>query len=210
MNKQNLGILILIGVCIAIMVFGILYVSFTRKPEIYNSTTISVGQKLDWYTYTNTQYGFELKYPQSLVTTSNSSPQNGDIVEFVSKTSLRGADMPEKIISIKRIGDTPTNQTSLEKILTTYTIFDASGMSPQSLSEFAQERIGNNTFYSIRIGRFEGVVSFAYYLVNEKGVFKFDVISQGVENWMEPTFNEQTDAGRVLLKQILGTLSFGK
>jgi len=68
-----------------------------------------------------------------------------------------------------------TDTRSLEDILLANTRFAGSGFTPDGIDEYTEETIGGHTFYVIQTGRFEGDVSYNYFLKAGKAVVPFSI-----------------------------------
>ncbi|MBI2099871.1 MAG: hypothetical protein HYT48_00850 [Candidatus Vogelbacteria bacterium] len=101
----------------------------------------------------------------------------------------------------------PAGQT-FEAVLINDAIYDPLGEHPQSFAEFAPRRIGRHDFYFINLGLFEAQMSLIYYLPlpEQNKVYAFDLISRGILNWMEPTFDPEQNPGHLKLKELLSNL----
>ncbi len=94
---------------------------------------------------------------------------------------------------------------SYEPAILSDVIFDGSGEHPESLDEFSKVVIGSHEYYAIKTGRFEGQLSYNYYLPVGPKVYVFGFRSMGVD-WTNPELDEQGDPGHVLLREILSTV----
>ncbi len=86
------------------------------------------------------------------------------------------------------------------------TVFDPSGLTATSTSQLTQKTIGRNTFWVAQIGRFEGQVETAYYLVRPNDVVRFDLIERNVSDWTDPNLNVSALPEHESFVQMLGTL----
>ncbi len=94
--------------------------------------------------------------------------------------------------------------TPIEVIRTT-AIQDASGL-PAPATAFTSTTIGTRRFTTVPIGRFEGVVSTAYYFTRGTDVLRFDAIDRGVVGWTNPNLTVATLPAQADLRQLLLTL----
>ncbi len=86
------------------------------------------------------------------------------------------------------------------------TVFDPSGMQATSTDMFKTITAGKNTFYEVTIGRFEGQVESAYYLVTDTTVYRFDLIERNVQNWTDPKLVVDTLPAHQAVNQMLSTV----
>jgi hypothetical protein len=66
-----------------------------------------------------------------------------------------------------------------------------------------------NTFHFAQTDRFEGVLSYDYYILHGNNLYRFVSTSFGVD-WTNPDLNVEEISGHVDLKQILATFKFTK
>jgi hypothetical protein len=127
---------------------------------------------------------------------------NGSSAHLIASYSQSG-DQP----SLINIYDypIPAGQKASDVLLAN-TTFDPSGMQATSTSSFKQVTEGSNVFSTIQIGRFEGQVQTAYYLVRANDVLRFDIIERGVTNWTDPALNVSTLPQHRALLQMLASL----
>ena len=117
--------------------------------------------------------------------------------------------LPNYFITIRRIHSqlSGTQPSMLELLLIEDVIYDGSGKHPDSINEFEKRTIGNNSFYFIKTGLFEGQLNLRYYLANQAGIFSFQVMSNDVD-WTNLEFDIENDQGHLYLKKILSTFKF--
>jgi hypothetical protein len=85
-------------------------------------------------------------------------------------------------------------------------IGDASGL-PVSATAYTSTSLGSHRFTVVSIGRFEGVVTTAYYLAREADVLRFDAIDIGVSDWANPTLETSVLPAHAGTRALLQTLS---
>ena len=90
-------------------------------------------------------------------------------------------------------------------IIQSSAINDASG-APVSPSAFTSTTLGNHDFSVVLLGRFEGVVHYAYYLARGSDVLRFDAIQSGVTNWTDPALDPTKLPVNQDLRALLTTL----
>ncbi len=95
------------------------------------------------------------------------------------------------------------SSTALDTIKKT-AIGDPSGL-PVSPTSFSSTSLGTHRFTVVSIGRFEGVVDVAYYLVRGSDVLRFDAVDTGVD-WTNPSLDIATLPTQVALRKLLSTL----
>jgi hypothetical protein len=83
---------------------------------------------------------------------------------------------------------------------------DASGL-PVSTTAFTSTSLGTHRFTVAAIGRFEGVITTAYYLARDTNVLRFDAIDIGVADWTDPTLDVGALPAHSAVRTLLGTLS---
>ncbi|MDD4989201.1 MAG: hypothetical protein PHV42_02145 [Candidatus Pacebacteria bacterium] len=206
MNNKNSAIVVVIVAALLIGGLAGYYISThsaiqTPAPQTSGGTDADTieGNSLPspqgeskYLSYENKQYGFSLTYPMSL----SLAPGSGAIVDFKSANNAE--------IRVLKIADSDSD---FQNVLIQNTYYDGSGANPKSFAEFKNVTIGENSFYFIKTGLFEGVLTLHYYAVRPTGIYDFSLISRGVD-WTNPNFNVQTEEGHLYLQQILGTLSF--
>ncbi len=109
---------------------------------------------------------------------------------------------------------TPAGKT-FQEVLINDVVFDGSGLHPESFAKFTARHLGTHDFYFIQTGRFEGVLSFNYYLsaaaLAKEGlstgdkIHVFTLVSRGVD-WTNPNFDPEQDPGHLKLKELLAKL----
>jgi hypothetical protein len=157
-------------------------------------------------TYSTVPPKLSFTYPSSLKTTSvpgtvltacTAAAQNGisSCISYVKEIQLRVSG--------------PITEATYEPVLVSDVTFDPSGMQPKGLSDFKKVAIGGYQFYAIRVGRYEGVLTYNYYLPVDNRVYVFSFTSRGVD-WTNPELNEAADPGHLLLRQMLSTIEIEK
>ncbi len=203
MNQKNIIIIVLVIIILfsaGLSTYNFSLLTATTSPQPtggIDADTIEGGlvpteTAAKNISYENKKYGFSLMYPATLTAVSG----NGAIVSFKSGEAAE--------IRVLKITDSPTD---FQNTLIQDTFYDGSGANPKSFSEFTEKTIGQNDFYFIKSGLFEGVLTLHYYLVRKDGIYDFSLVSRGVD-WTNPSFNLDEEQGYVYLKQMLGTLSF--
>ncbi len=202
---------VIVSIGISIAVGGYLLGANKSKPQ--PATQISVTPSLSpvptvdpiatWKTYTNTQSGFELKYPQKFLPVNVVDGKS--ILAFTdrSNTKQRLSTLPD--ISLRTF--TINSGDDYRNLLIKDAVFSGSGMHPKSFGEFSSKKIGDNAVYHIQTGRFEGVLSINYYLVIKNQIFAFTLTSSPVD-WTNANFKSESDPLNQILLQILSTFKF--
>ena len=162
----------------------------------------------DWKTYRNAALGIEFQYPARFSEVPASVSwwhyERGTPTLAAWKNGRSSSTLPDEFIVMTRY-ETPSRKT-FESVLLERTVFGASGLSPTSLSQFTKKQIGGREFYSTQIERFEGVLSFAYYLPTPSYVYRFNSIAQGVD-WTNPKLDVENDPTHAALRELLATLT---
>lgn len=82
---------------------------------------------------------------------------------------------------------------------------DGSGL-PAPATAFSSAVIGGRQFSVVSIGRFEAVITTAYYLEWGDVVLRFDATDRGVIAWTDPKLNVSTLPAHTDIRELLGTL----
>jgi len=152
--------------------------------------------------YQNKELGISLFYPQSLREITKQEPEFLRLA--LPTTELTSVEVPETITFLKP--STLASPNDLEKTLVSSVIFDASGEHPDSIGQFGQAEIGGQRFYFIQSGRFEGWLSYEYFLTKSDKVMQISVRWYIGDHWMDPTFEIKDDARYKQLMDILATV----
>ncbi len=172
------------------------------------------ASNVSWNTYRNEQHGFEFQYPARFSGASALAPWNqyngmSALVAFGSYKSTHNPDsiIPDEVLLLYRL-EIPAGK-SFENFILEKTVFGGSGLNPTSISRFKKRVFNGREFYSITTERFEGMLSFSYYLHAPPYAYRFDSIAQGVD-WTNPKLDEENDPTHAALREMLGTLTFFK
>jgi len=69
------------------------------------------------------------------------------------------------------------------------------------------QKIGQNTFYTIVTGNYEGILGINYYIKNDEYIIVFEVTSSPVA-WLQPDYNPDEDSFNKDVVQFLSTFQF--
>jgi hypothetical protein len=100
---------------------------------------------------------------------------------------------------------TPAGSTG-EKVMLAHAFFTPSGQQATSTKAFKSLTIRGRTFYVITLGRFEGQVDTAYYLLRTNDVLQFEIIEKDVANWTDARLDTASLPQNQALLQMLTTL----
>lgn len=189
-------------VIIALIVAVILGGGYLVIKAQNSKKTVVTDETVNWKTYTNTEYGFEFKYPPSVFPNDR-----GDAKDLVTSFT-NGPDLDDgKPLSFVSVYvNSAENIKSFPEYLAKYPVKYGNGDKPL---QFKTRTLGQNTFYYARTELFEGLLSFRYYILHGNKVYKFVSIAHGVDE-LNPNFNGENDSTHVALKQILSTFKFTK
>lgn len=141
--------------------------------------------------------GVAFALPEGVQAVTSSDPAGIAMYETPTvSTSEKGS------IIINRFAITAST-TALDTIKKT-AIGDASGL-PVPATSFTSTVIGTHRFTVVNIGRFEGVVTTAYYFARGTDVLRFDAIDRGVD-WMNPSLDVAKLPAHTALRNLLATL----
>lgn len=107
-------------------------------------------------------------------------------------------------ISVKRY-PIPAGQTADEVILAN-TRYQPSDMDAEDFSRFQSVTIGEHTFRTTVIERFEALVQSSYFLAREGEVLRFDILEHDVTGWMDADLVVADLPEHRALRQLLETL----
>lgn len=127
--------------------------------------------------------GLTYTVPEGYVADENAYGAEPTLVAAFVKASASGN--PPHTIIVRRY-PIPEGQTANSVILAN-TRFQPADMQAESFERFEDVTIGNHTFRSVVIERFEAIVQSAYYLPRADDVVRFEIIEHDVVDWMEPT-----------------------
>jgi hypothetical protein len=150
--------------------------------------------------YQNKEAGISFFYPKSF---RELSKKESEIVRLaLPTTELTSIEYPETITFLKP--ETITKPADLEEVLLEKVIFDGSGEHPDSVGQFGQSDINGQRFYFIQSGRFEGILSYEYFLTKDTLVLPISIRWYIGHRWMDPTFEIKDDPR---YKELIGILS---
>lgn len=86
-----------------------------------------------------------------------------------------------------------------------HTMYESSGNTPKSLSEFKKKVINNRIFLCVTLERFEGQIHTACYLPRASDVLKFEVLEKDVD-WTNPKLNVDALPEHSAFYKLLGTV----
>lgn len=109
------------------------------------------------------------------------------------------------LITLKRY-EIPEGQTA-EQVLVANVRRQPADMPIESTGELGTTVLGNNTYRSFVVERFEGQVESAYFLIRERDILVFSVLERDVLNWTEPSLSVDTLPEHAALRQMLTTLA---
>ena len=167
-----------------------------EPTPIVTPTASPINEIFDWNLYKSEKDDFEIKYPPELITSE---------VEYDSSASgfqYKNSSSQFPVITIKKIEI--KNGEAFESVLFKNTVFDGSGLSPDSIKDFEIRNFGENQFYYIKSGLFEGVLSAEYYFIQPKFVFQIYLRADGID-WTNPEFDPEEEATHKILKKMLPT-----
>lgn len=188
-------------------------VSVAPKSETANQI---IDETADWKTYRNEEYGFEVKYPKSLILSQNNN-YNGSNNQMLDKVLLKLNENSDNFITINRfeIGEGQT----FEDVIAENSWLPGGGTRHEDFSKFKLVEIGDNSYYyryfcgdpfgSVEDGNEACGFFYYYWLVNNQSVFGFelsDVLATGIEK-SNPE-NYENPPSHLELKQILSTFKF--
>ena len=180
--------LLLSGMILLVASFGLKFFAGSNgNPEVSSSS----ADTINWQSYDNSNLGISLKYPKDW---SHGVLAKDDwilnLLKDNNQVTIRIIENFESIPEIAILQDV---------------VFDGSGKQPKSINEFTKVKIGDYEYYKIQTGRFEGVLSYNYYLPVKNKIFVFSFTAQGVD-WTNPNLDEENVPTHLILKQILSTV----
>lgn len=143
-------------------------------------------------------FGIAFAVPKGFVAVATPGKANVAMYEVSSSTTDAMSD-----IVIRRY-EIAASSTALLTIQQT-ALSDGSGL-PVPITSFTSTVLGTHRFTIVSTGRFEGVISTAYYLARVSDVLRFDAIDKGVMNWTNPNLNVPTLPAHAALIKLLTTL----
>jgi len=146
--------------------------------------------------YENREAGVKFNYSSDFTISKSNDTVFGVCKDFGGAPPYSGCVSFVKILNVKN---------SLDNLLIGDVVFDGSGMHPNSINDFEKISMGENEYLRIKVGRFEGVLTYNYYLPKGSKVFVFSFAARGVD-WTNPELDEEIDPTHLELKKILRTV----
>ena len=192
MNSKKKILKVVLVVFSALLIVGGI---FSWLSTVSSPTVQQLLPTINPQTYNFERFGLRLALPLEFRALEDDSPNP---ITFV-----RGEGQNASIFKVGKISD---SSASFEQQIIKSVTFDPSGLHPKSINEFSKIKLGNNEFYSIRAGLFEGVLTMDYFLVIPSGIYKFEVVSRGVD-WTNPNFKPEDESNIKTAEGVLKTLS---
>ena len=152
--------------------------------------------------YWDTTRGFEFGYPKGFSPSGKGGVGNGFVVSLYEDSGGPVDGGRQSAINIFAVS--AKDATSFSDYHFKYPITNADNGVPY---KFTPRILGSNTFYYTRTERFEGTLSFTYYIVHAGTLYRFVSSSEGVA-WSDPKLDEENDPIHVALREMLATFKF--
>lgn len=131
-----------------------------------------------------------------------SGAPNQETLRIFEKPSL-SPNVPHTI-HVKRY-PIPEGQTA-EQVILANTRFQPADMQAEDFTRFTTVNVGDRSYRSVVIERFEALVQSSYFLVRENDVLRFDIVEHDVNDWMNPDLVVADLPEHRALLQMLATL----
>lgn len=217
MNKLNSqkGYVVPLVIAVVILIAGGIYLANNKGTDSNSgdtNTTTAVATN-DWKTYINYENGaFSIDYPSTFVPDDRTTQDTGYLIGIYDKArdlkekpdplSNTGFHLSAVYITTKSVGGISSFPEYVEK----YPIVNGNNNRP---FEFKTRVIGANTFYYTQTERFEGTLSFSYYIIHGGTLYRFDSVSNGVA-WSDSDLDVEADSTHATLRKMLETFKFIK
>lgn len=156
----------------------------------------------NWKTFESKNPDFTLKYPGNEFKVSTESAKY--LAEFIYNRTIKGISTKNPI-TVSKISIPASSD--FETVLLKNVTLEASGEHPKSFAEFKKVSLGNNDYYYIQTGRFEGQLELSYFLPQQDYILEFSLSSYIGSDWTNPAFDTGNEKYHVILKQMLSTLN---
>ncbi|VAW32316.1 hypothetical protein MNBD_CPR01-57, partial [hydrothermal vent metagenome] len=117
--------------------------------------------------------------PKGFKSIATSSPKNVS-AEIVYEATLAKEASSTQSITLRVYPFSEKN--TAKDIMLRETVFDSTGLSPNSMSDFKKVTIGANTFEEVTIGSSKDYMHVAYFLLRKNDVLRFDIKESGGVN----------------------------
>ncbi len=204
MNKKIIwGVVVLVMLTIAgyfILNRDSKYIQGSNTPNA-NTPTKPVENTNSSKSYSNSEYGFSIDYPQNFeINKTNTS--GGFLLALEDKSKVFPNPDVKNLILVE--ARSAKNEVSFESYIKKYPVLDSN---TNKSYIFTPRVINGKTFYYTLTERFEGTLSFEYCIFNNNNVLCFHSISNGVA-WSDENLDVEADSTHVALKKMLESLKF--
>jgi hypothetical protein len=196
-----------------VLIAGCYVVFYTTKiakaPQGYSGAGETAdAQPSGWNDYSGTALSIRFKYPSS----AGWLPAKYDLFKIYKGVYGDTDEISARTINVGEDVD----QHLIERAVINDATYNPSGLHPKSIRELAKVKIGNHEYHKVRTTRFEGVLSYSYYLTDlvlqkppvpgtSFRLIVFSFTSRGVD-WTNPNLDEENDPNHLTLKEILKTV----
>ncbi|MFA5828745.1 MAG: hypothetical protein WC841_05325 [Candidatus Shapirobacteria bacterium] len=159
----------------------------TQPPLTEVTPLPEVPPKGDNLVFENSDLGIKLGYPENFSPVECILEDDVICLDETAKSSRLSTKPDIRLYRIRL-----ENTGDYKQVMMGDVIFDASGLSPESFEEFVPIVAGGNSFYKIKTGLFEGILTYKYFLVRNSDILVFEVTSSPA-GWTEEGYDPEKD-----------------
>lgn len=150
------------------------------------------------------QLGISFVLPASFKENKNARGTDTTLIAAYEKSVLTASStMPQSLV-VRRY-PIPEGKDA-NTVMLENTMYESSGMQPESMSEFKPVIINGKTFQMIGVERFEAMVHVVYYLPRANDVLRFEAVQHDVLTWTDPSLDIRTLPAVKAVELLMSTL----